>query len=132
MTTKLDDISEAIGALRNEVKNLGQKIDRADQTAAESNRQASEHRAALHRRVDELVVEVGEVKADTSGLAGTVAQMQATVADSKSVTDEVKLWKAQGRGALFVVGIASAAISSTAVAFLTYWWEAIMRLLRSG
>lgn len=132
MTTKLDDISEAIGALRNEVKNLGQKIDRADQNAAESNRQAAEHHAALHRRVDELVVEVGEVKADTSGLAGTVAQMQATVADSKSVTDEVKMWKAQGRGALFVVGIASAAISSTAVAFLSYWWEAIMRLLRSG
>lgn len=132
MDTKLDDISEAIGALRAEVKNLGQKIDRADQNAAESNRQAAEHRAALHRRVDELVVEVGEVKADTSGLAGTVAQMQATVADSKSVTDEVKLWKAQGRGALFVVGIASAAISSAVVGFLAYWWDVIMRLLRSG
>lgn len=125
MATKLDDISEAIGALRAEVKNLGQKIDRADQNAIETSRNASEHRSAIHKRVEEIADEVGEVKSDMTAL-------KVTVADTKAVTDEVKLWKAQGKGALLVVGIASAAISSSVVGFLAYWWDVIMRLLRSG
>ena len=121
MATKLDDISEAIGELRAEVKNLGQKIDRADQT---SNK-AAEHRSAIHKRVEEIADEVGEVKSDMTAL-------KVTVADTKAVTDEVKLWKAQGKGALLVVGIASAAISSAVVGFLAYWWDVIIRVLRSG
>ena len=122
MATKLDDISEAIGELRAEVKNLGQKIDRADQNALDTSNKAAEHRSAIHKRVEEIAVEVGEVKVDMTVL-------KVTVADTKAVTDEVKLWKAQGKGALLVVGIASAAISSAVVGFLSYWWDVIMRLL---
>ena len=125
MARKLDDISEAIGALRAEVKNLGQKIDRADQNALDTSNKAAEHRSAIHKRVEEIADEVGEVKTDMTA-------MKVTVADTKAVTDEVKLWKAQGKGALLVVGIASAAISSAVVGFLAYWWDVIMRLLRSG
>jgi len=125
MASKLDDISEAIGALRAEVKNLGQKIDRADQNALDTSNKAAEHRSAIHKRVEEIADEVGEVKTDMTAL-------KVTVADTKAVTDEVKLWKAQGKGALLVVGIASAAISSAVVGFLAYWWDVIMRLLRSG
>lgn len=125
MATKLDDISEAIGELRAEVKNLGQKIDRADQNALDTSNKAAEHRSAIHKRVGEIADEVGEVKVDMTVL-------KVTVADTKAVTDEVKLWKAQGKGALLVVGIASAAISSAVVGFLAYWWDVIMRLLRSG
>lgn len=125
MDTKLDDISEAIGELRAEVKNLGQKIDRADQNALDTSNKAAERRSAIHKRVEEIADEVGEVKVDMTVL-------KATVADTKAVTDEVKLWKAQGKGALLVVGIASAAISSAVVGFLAYWWDVIMRLLRSG
>ncbi len=125
MATKLDDISEAIGELRGEVKNLGQKIDRADQNALDTSNKAAEHRSAIHKRVEEIADEVGEVKTDMTVL-------KVTVADTKAVTDEVKLWKAQGKGALLVVGIASAAISSAVVGFLAYWWDVIMRLLRSG
>lgn len=125
MATKLDDISEAIGELRAEVKNLGQKIDRADQNALDTSNKAAEHRSAIHKRVEEIADEVGEVKVDMTVL-------KATVADTKAVTDEVKLWKAQGKGALLVVGIASAAISSAVVGFLAYWWDVIIRVLRSG
>lgn len=125
MASKLDDISEAIGALRAEVKNLGQKIDRADQNALDTSNKAAEHRSAIHKRVEEIADEVGEVKVDMTVL-------KVTVADTKAVTDEVKLWKAQGKGALLVVGIASAAISSAVVGFLAYWWDVIIRVLRSG
>lgn len=114
MTSKLDDISEAIGGLRAEVRNL-----------TESNRRADEHRASVHQRVNELVEEVGELKAQ-------VNTVTAIAADSKIVTDEVKMWKQRGVGALFVTGIASAAISSTVVGFVVYWWDAIMRALRSA
>lgn len=125
MASKLDDISEAIGALRAEVKNLGQKIDRADQNALDTSNKAAEHRSAIHKRVEEIADEVGGVKTDMTAL-------KVTVADTKAVTDEVKLWKAQGKGALLVVGIASAAISSAVVGFLAYWWDVIIRVLRSG
>jgi methyl-accepting chemotaxis protein len=124
MSTKLDDISEAIGALRAEVKNLGQKIDRVDRNAEENNRAASEHRSAIHKRVDDLVEEVGDMKSD-------VSLMKTTVADSKLVTDEVKQWKQRGIGALFVTGIASAAVGGIIVGFVSYWWDAIMRVLRT-
>jgi len=121
MTTKLDDISEAIGNLRARVEGIGQKIDRADANAADSNRRADEHRAAIHRRVDDLVDEVGGLKTD-------VALVKTDVADTKSVTDEVLLWKQRGIGALFVSGIAGSAVGAS----IAYWWEAILRALRSG
>lgn len=125
MTTKLDEISEAIGSLRAEVRNLGQKIDRSDATSVESNRRADEHRATIHRRVDDLVSEVGDLKTN-------VETMKADVTDSKAITDEFKEWKQRGVGALFVAGIASAAVSGIIVGFLVYWWDAIMKVLRSA
>jgi hypothetical protein len=33
---------------------------------------------------------------------------------------------------LFVTGIASAAIGGIVVGFITYWWDAILRVLRSA
>lgn len=123
--TKLDDISEAIGTLRAEVKNLGLQIAKSDATSVEATKRADEHRAVIHRRMDDLVDEVGDLKSQ-------VNVMETTVNDSKAVTDEVKQWKQRGIGALFVTGIASAAISSTVVGFVVYWWDSIMRVLRAS
>jgi len=125
MTSKLDDISEAIGGLRAEVKNLSRQM-------VDSNRRADQHRAAIHRRVDDLVEEVSDLKSDVTGVTGSVSGLRADVIDAKAVTDKVKMWEQRGVGALFVTGIASAAVSSTFVGFLVYWWESIMRLLRSN
>jgi len=125
MASKLDEISEAIGGLRAEVKNLSQQM-------GENNRRADEHRAAIHRRVDDLVEEVSDLKSDVTGVTGNVAALRDDVMDAKMVTDKVKMWEQRGVGALFVTGIASAAVSSTFVGFLVYWWESIMRLLRSN
>ena len=62
MDTKLDDISEAIGALWAEVKNLGQKIDRADQNALDTSNKAAEHRSAIHKRVEEIADEEAAIR----------------------------------------------------------------------
>ncbi len=125
MPTQLDDISEAIGQLRADVRNLGRKIDQSEANLADSTRRADDHRAGIHRRVDELVEEVGALKV-------RVGIIDETVQDAKQVTDEVRLWKQRGIGALFVAGIAGSAVGATAVGFIVYWWEAILRMLRSA
>jgi len=96
MTGKLDEISKAIGGLEQAVIGL-----RNDLQASESR--SVDHRATLHRRVDELVSDVGN-------LGVKVASMEATVTDSKTVTDDVKRWKLMGMGALAVVGLGGTAL----------------------
>jgi len=96
MTTKLDDISEAIGHLRAEVTGLRRDLQQSESRSVE-------HRSTLHRRVDDLVADVGD-------LGAKVASMEATVSDSKTVTDDVKRWKLMGMGALAVVGLGGTAL----------------------
>lgn len=86
---------------------------------------ADSQRATVHRRLDDVVENVAELSAELAG-------MKSDVKDSKAITDEVKQWKQRGIGALFVSGIAGTAIGGTAMAFVLYWWEAIMRVLRSA
>ncbi|MER9768851.1 DUF1515 domain-containing protein [Mesorhizobium sp. M0189] len=122
--TNLDDISEAIGGLRAEVKNLGQMLARSEDAAFENNRRADQHRAAIHRRVDVLVDQFGAMSSE-------VKVMKDTVADSKKVTDEVKMWKQRGIGALFVSGIAGSAVGGTVAGLAVYYFDTIMRLIRA-
>ncbi|GAA2888275.1 uncharacterized protein YoxC [Aminobacter niigataensis] len=124
MTTNLDDISEAIGRLRAEVQNLSQQM-------AHSNKRADNHRSAIHRRVDDLVRDVGDLSSSLVGVKHDVAVVREDLGDAKKVTDEVKQWKQRGIGALFVTGIASASLSGMIVGFAVYWWDAFMKLLRS-
>ena len=121
----LHGISVAIGELRGDIRGLATKIDRAEKGREESTERADKHRAVIHRRVDELVHEVGELKTK-------VDVMEPAVKDSKAVTDEVKQWKQRGIGALFVAGIAGTSIGGTVVGFTVYWWGNILRLIRAA
>jgi ElaB/YqjD/DUF883 family membrane-anchored ribosome-binding protein len=125
MATQLDDISEAIGQLRADVRHLGVKFDTAERNLVETTKRADEHRSTIHRRVDDLIEEVGTIKSK-------VAVIDDTVQDAKQVTDEVKLWKQRGIGALAVAGIAGSAVGATVVGFVAYWWDAILRALRAA
>lgn len=125
MDTSLHQIFDRLGSLTAEVAALRRDIQDSDARAEQHVERADQHRAIVHRRVDEMVAEVGNLKT-------RVTSMETTVTDSKAVTDEVRLWKQRGIGALFVTGIASAAVSGVVVGFLTYWWESLMRLLRSA
>ena len=125
MTSKLDEISEAIGGLRAEVQALRRDFQASEDRSVSCSRRADEHRAAVHKRVDDLIHEFGDIKTN-------VETMRNDVADSKDVTDKVKQWEQRGIGALFVTGLASAAISGTLVGVVVYWWDAVMKLLRSA
>ncbi|RWC91632.1 MAG: DUF1515 domain-containing protein [Mesorhizobium sp.] len=125
MTASLNQIYKAIGSLETSVMNLAKAIEVSDKRASDSNKRADQHRAVIHKRVDDLVGEVGDIKT-------SVETMKEDVADSKVVTDEVKQWKQRGVGALFVAGIAGTAIGGVVVGFIVYWWEAILRAIRAA
>jgi chromosome segregation ATPase len=101
--TSLNDIYRAIGTLSAQVEGLRRDIDASERRAGAENREADEKRAQVHRRMDDLVNEVGDIKTD-------IATITTQVTDSKKVTDEVKKWKLMGLGALGVVGIAGTAL----------------------
>ncbi|RUX22144.1 DUF1515 domain-containing protein [Mesorhizobium sp. M2A.F.Ca.ET.037.01.1.1] len=113
-----DGVERTLGIL------LG-KLEGIEKAIAQADVQATAHRATVHRRLDEMVGEVGDLRAE-------VATMKADVKDSKAITDEVKQWKQRGIGALFVSGIAGSAFGAAAVGFVIYWWESILRVLRSA
>lgn len=125
MTASLNQIYDAIGSLKTSVTYLTKAIEESDKRAADSNVRADNHRAAIHKRVDDLIGDVGDLKTN-------VETMKADVKDSKAITDEVKEWKQRGVGALFVAGIAGTAIGGAAVGFIAHWWDAILRALRAA
>lgn len=117
----MNEIYRAIGALTAEVAGLRRDIQEADARAAENDRRAGEYRATIHRRVDEIVNEVGAIKVD-------MTSMKSDLSDTKNVTDEVKRWKLMGIGALGVTGIAASAMGSA----VTYFWSDFLKMFRAG
>lgn len=99
----LNDIYKSIGILTAEVQGLRRDMEASERRAALENREADEKRAIVHRRIDEMVSEVGDIKTD-------IAAITEQVKDSKVVTDEVRKWKLMGLGALGVVGIGGTAL----------------------
>jgi glucose-6-phosphate isomerase len=99
----LNDIYKSIGALTAEVQGLRRDIDASERRAFSENREADEKRAQVHRRMDDIVAEVSDIKTD-------IATITEQVKDSKAVTDDVKKWKLMGIGALGVVGIGGTAL----------------------
>jgi len=108
-------VERTLGILLAKVEGIERSIQLGDQ-----------HRATVHRRVDELVEDLGEVRVNVAVITKDVADMKSDVSDTKTVTDEVKRWKLMGVGALFVTGIAASAIASA----VTYFWTDIWRALR--
>jgi glucose-6-phosphate isomerase len=99
----LNDIYKSIGALTAEVQGLRRDMEASERRAALENREADEKRAVVHRRMDDIIAEVSDIKTDIATITGQVK-------DSKVVTDQVKQWKLMGMGALAVVGIGGTAL----------------------
>ena len=125
MEASANQIFDRLGSLGAEVAGLRRDLQAFETRSRENNDRADAHRSTIHRRVDELVNDVGD-------LTTKVEVMETSVADAKAVTDEVKLWKQRGIGALFVAGIAGSALGGAVVGFAVYWWDAILRVLRSA
>ncbi|GLR55120.1 hypothetical protein GCM10007923_63410 [Shinella yambaruensis] len=83
-------------AILEDLRRIEDKIQRSDDKSDES-------RAKMHRRIDDAVGAVGEVKATVAGLEKDVKEM-------KPVTDDVRRWKLMGIGALGMMGIGGVAL----------------------
>ncbi|ATU91454.1 DUF1515 family protein [Phyllobacterium zundukense] len=113
MDLSLNDIYKSIGALTAEVQGLRRDMEASERRAALENREADEKRAVVHRRMDDIISEVGDIKTD-------IATITEQVKDSKTVTDDVKKWKAMGIGALGVVGIGGTALGVSLASYFEW------------
>lgn len=109
----LNDIYKSIGILTAEVQGLRRDMEASERRASLENREADENRAIVHRRMDEIVSEVGVIKSD-------IATITSQVKDSKAVTDEVKNWKMMGIGVLGIVGLGGRAHGVSIVLYVKW------------
>lgn len=115
MSASLNEIYEAIGALKVHVEASNGKIEALYASQEKTAERADSQRATMHRRIDDLVKDVSELKTNFE-------IVQSDVAESKAVTDDVTRWRQMGIGALGITGMAAGAISS----LITYKWVAIV------
>jgi len=115
MTDAADtNIHHQLGAILAEVQNLKQEFRRSEDKSDAS-------RAAVHRRMDDLVTELG-------GLKITVAATKEDVAEMKPITDDVRRWKLMGIGALGMIGLGGLALGVSLQGALS----SLLHVIKSG
>jgi len=112
VTASLNEIYDRLGRLTATLEGVSEHLERQDQKSVVS-------RAAMHKRLDDVVLRVGYLESD-------VGSIKATTADVKEVTDEVREWKQRGLGALGVIGIGGAVLGGATV----WFWSQILAALR--
>lgn len=113
-----------LGELVAGMRSLQDSIKRVEEQSRRSEDKSDQSRAAVHRRMDEMVVrvsgieqtmvvvkeDVSEMKPTVAALDDTVSVMETDVKGMKPVTDDVKRWKLMGIGALGMIGIGGIAL----------------------
>jgi uncharacterized protein YukE len=99
-------IHQTLGALVEAVKNIGAELHAIKAEMQRSEDKSDASRAAVHRRMDELVTRVSSLEASTADAVDDIKTMKPTI-------DDVKRWKLMGIGALGVVGLGGAAVGVT-------------------
>jgi hypothetical protein len=83
-------------AIQEDLRRIEDKLQRSDDKSEES-------RSKMHRRIDDVVGTVSEVKTG-------VATLERDVKEMKPVTDELRRWKLLGMGALGMIGVGGIAL----------------------
>jgi hypothetical protein len=96
-------VHQTLGQLLAEVTNLRTDIRSVKDEMRRSEDKSDVSRAAVHKRMDEIVSRVGSLEA-------SAAATQEDISEMKPVTEDVRKWKLMGIGALGVVGIGGTAI----------------------
>ena len=96
--------------MHREIGMLTAKVDMILEGVRRSEEKSDASRASMHRRMDEIVDRVSKVELAT-------AAVQEDVTEMKPVTDEVKMWRQRGIGALAIVGIGASALTFIATKF---------------
>lgn len=108
MTSKLDDISEAIGYLRAEVRMLG-----------EQQKAANESRKAIYEKLEDMDGKIVAADAKIESVDGRLESVEGPVA-------EFNKWRERGVGAMMFIGFVSASVGGLLVAFGKKIWAVIV------
>lgn len=102
------EIYRLLGELTADVKGLRRDVESFDRRNELAQQQAAQHRSAIHKEVAELGERMDAVE-------NRLTAAQETLADTKAVTDEVKLWKQRGIGAIAFAGLAGTSLGAGAL-----------------
>jgi hypothetical protein len=104
MAPEIDvNVHRQLGELVAGLRGLKEDIQEIRDAQLRADDKSTQSRAVVHRRMDEMVSQVGTLERH-------ITSVQADVADMKPVTNEVKRWKLIGLGALGMIGIGGIAL----------------------
>ncbi|WP_454850493.1 DUF1515 family protein [Rhizobium binxianense] len=97
-------VHQQLGELVAGMRSLQEANRRFEDMMRRSEDKSAESRASMHRRMDEFVDRIGKVETNVTTVQDDVRGMKPTV-------EKITAWEQRGIGALFVVGVGSAAIT---------------------
>lgn len=109
-------------ATNNQIFDRLGRLDAKIEAIAEQGEHAAESRALIYKEVNALTLRASHLETDLLSVKNTIRD------DLKPVTDEVRMWKQRGMGALAVTGLAGTAIGGV----LVWFWQQILVALRAG
>lgn len=119
----LNEINRTLGALT-------AVVERMERALESSDHKADQHRSNVHRRLDDMLDQTGEIERRLNHLEGRVAAVDRSLREDVMPTvTEVRIWKQRGVGALFVAGIAGSFVGAT---FFWLWQEIVAKVTRIG
>lgn len=125
MTTEaaLQEMNRTLGGLIASVDNLRRDF-------ATSDVKSDQRLANLHRRLDEMVEDIGAMEARASAVAERIEAIEKTHVEKVMPTvDKVRSWEQRGVGAFAVAGIA---FTSFGVFIARFWHEIVAALTAPG
>jgi chromosome segregation ATPase len=119
LTSKLDEISEAIGQLRAEVRGLG-----------EQQKAANESRKAIYEKLEDVDGKVDEADAKIVAVDERLKNVDATMDKRlKNVEEpvaEFSRWRERGVGAVMLISFVAASVGGLLVTFGKKIWAVIV------
>lgn len=95
-----------------------------------SDAKSDQSRIGVHRRLDDLVDQVGAIDTTVSVIGARLATVETTLKDLVMPTvNKFDAWEQRGLGALAMAGMAGSAIGAAIVYF---WAEIVAKLTRTG
>lgn len=120
---RLNELNRQVGMLISEVSGLRRDL-------AASDLKSDQSRVGVHRRLDDLVDQYGEIDTTVSVIGERMATVEGTLTDQVLPTvNMVRAWEQRGIGALAVAGMAGSALTAAVIYF---WAEIVAKLTRTG
>lgn len=99
MEVSLNEINRSIGKLIGTVEAVEKKVDEQSRKMETSERTASENRANIHRRLDDIVERTGDMESEFNTIKRDVSSIRRKVDEHEQVTIQIKHLRSKAEGA---------------------------------